>query len=126
MNFAEAHNNWTVEDQKRVIWSDETKINPLGSDGKKQAWKLMIWGCMFWEGPGNATKIDGRMNADPFVSILDDELQESIKYCKKKPSDVLFQQDNDPKHKSKKAEMAPRQWIRSYGVAPTISRPRSH
>ena len=41
------------------------------------------------------------MDADLFVSILDDELQESIKYYKKKPSDVLFQQDNDPKHKSK-------------------------
>ena len=35
MDFAEAHNDWTVEDCKRVIWSDETKINCLGSDGKK-------------------------------------------------------------------------------------------
>ena len=107
MDFAESHKDWTVEDWKRVIWSDETKINRLGSDGKKWVWKrpgeglsdrlvqgtvkfgggsLMIWGCMFWEGPGYATKIDGRMDADLFVSILDDELQESIKYYKKKPS----------------------------------------
>ena len=59
---------------------------------------------MFWEGPGYPTKIDGRMDADLFVSILDDELQESIKYYKKKPSNVLFRQDSDPKHKSKKAQ----------------------
>ncbi|KAF5314417.1 hypothetical protein D9619_011833 [Psilocybe cf. subviscida] len=93
--FAEVHKDWTVDDWKRVIWSDETKINRLGSDGRKWVWKkageglsdrlvqgtvkfgggsLMIWGCMFWEGPGYATKIDGKMDADLFVSILDDEL----------------------------------------------------
>src|SRR5882762_4758764 len=27
--FAEAHRDWTVEDWKRVVWSDETKINHL-------------------------------------------------------------------------------------------------
>ena len=72
MDFAESHKDWTVEDWKRVIWSDETKINRLGPDGKKWVWKrlgeglndrlvqgtvkfggsLIIWGCMFWEGPG--------------------------------------------------------------------------
>ena len=64
----------------------------------------MIWGCMFWEGPGYATKIDGRMDADTFVSIPDDELQESMKYYKKRPSDVLFLRDSDPQPKSKKAQ----------------------
>ena len=44
---------------------------------------LMIWGCMFWEVPGYATKINGRMDADVFVSILDDELRQSIRYYKK-------------------------------------------
>ena len=37
MDFALAHLNWTVEDWKRVVWSDETKINRLGSDGRKWA-----------------------------------------------------------------------------------------
>jgi hypothetical protein len=35
MDFALAHQDWTVEDWKRVGWSDETKINKLGSDGRK-------------------------------------------------------------------------------------------
>ena len=30
---------------------------------------LMIWGCMFWEGPGYTTKIDGNMAAEFFVSV---------------------------------------------------------
>ena len=50
---------------------------------------LMIWGCMSCEGHGHVTNIDGWMDADLFMSILDEELQESIKYYKKKPSDAI-------------------------------------
>ena len=39
MDFAIRHKDWTLEDCKRVVWLDETKINCLGSDGKKWAWK---------------------------------------------------------------------------------------
>jgi len=111
MDYAEAHQHWTVDDWKRVVWTDETKFNRLWSDGKQWVWKregeglndrlgqgtvkfggssLMFWGCMFWEGVGYGTKIDGRMDADLFVSILEDELQQSIEYYSKKPEDVLF------------------------------------
>ena len=71
LDFAISHQHWTVEDWKRVVWSDETKINCVGSDGMKWAWKksgeglsdrlvngtlkfgggsLMMWVCMLWEG----------------------------------------------------------------------------
>jgi hypothetical protein len=39
MEFAERHLEWTIEDWKKVIQSDETKINCLGSDGRKYVWK---------------------------------------------------------------------------------------
>lgn len=39
LDFALSHQDWTIEDWKRVIWSDETKINRLGSDGRKWVWK---------------------------------------------------------------------------------------
>ena len=35
MDFALAHQDWTVENWKKVVWSDETKINRMGSDGRK-------------------------------------------------------------------------------------------
>ena len=35
LDFALAHQYWTVEDWRRVVWSDETKIHHLGSDGRK-------------------------------------------------------------------------------------------
>ena len=96
MEFAERHLEWTIEDWKRVIWSDETKINCLGSDGRKYVWKdvgeglsdrvvegtvkfgggsLMMWGCMGWDGVEYATKIDGRMDGELYMAILEDELQ---------------------------------------------------
>ena len=34
LRFALKYREWTVEDWKRVIWSDETKINRFGSDGR--------------------------------------------------------------------------------------------
>jgi hypothetical protein len=125
LDFAFTHKDWTVEDWKRVVWSDETKINRMGSDGRKWVWKkegeglserlvqgtvkhgggsLMMWGCMLWEGPGFACKIDGRMDGELYVKIMQDELQESLAYYKKQPEQVIFQQDNDRKHTCKKAQ----------------------
>ena len=34
LKFAKYYENWTVEDWKRVLWSDETKINRIGSNGR--------------------------------------------------------------------------------------------
>lgn len=39
LHWAIEHKDWTMEDWKRVIWSDETKINRRGSDGRKWVWK---------------------------------------------------------------------------------------
>jgi len=132
LDFAISHKDWTVDDWKGVVWSDETKINHLGSDGRKWAWKkageglsdrivegtvkfgggsLMMWGCMMWEGVGFGCKIDGRMDAELYTKILEDELQQSLEYYGKEVTDVIFQQDNDPKHKSKKAK----KWFEDHG-----------
>ena len=65
---------------------------------------IMIWGCFGWDGVGYATKIDGRMDAELYVSILEDELQDSLNWWGKTIPDIEFQQDNDPKHTSKLAK----------------------
>ena len=58
----------------------------------------MMWGCMTWEGVGFANKIDGRMDGDLYLQILKDELQQTLEYYGLNPPDIIFQQDNDPKH----------------------------
>jgi transposase len=132
LDFALTHQDWTVEDWKKVVWSDETKINRLGSDGRKWVWKkageglsdrlvqgtqkfgggsVMVWGCMLWDGPGYACRIDGRMDGDLYIKILEEDLQESLTYYGKDAGDVIFQQDNDPKHTCKKAKT----WFQDHG-----------
>src|SRR3981189_3917696 len=64
----------------------------------------MVWGCMTWEGVGHAARIDGRMDGDLYLQILKDELQNSVRFYGLNPSDIIFQQDNDPKHTCKKVK----------------------
>ena len=65
---------------------------------------LMMWGCMAWEGIGYATKINGRMDADLYLQILKDELQDSLEFYGLNPSNIILQQDNNPKHTCKKVK----------------------
>ena len=37
--WAEAHKHWTVDDWKAVIFSDESKFNLFGSDGRRYCWR---------------------------------------------------------------------------------------
>ena len=111
LDFAISYQNWTLDDWKRVIWSDKTKINLMGSDGRSWAWKkkgeglsdrlviktqkfdggdLMMWGCMDWDDVGHACRIDGKMDADLYVKILEDELQLSLNDWGKTSAEVVF------------------------------------
>ena len=114
-----------MEDWKRVIWSDETKINRFGSNGHQYVWKkkggplsdrtttptvkfgsgnLMVWGCMGWNGVGVLAEVEGRMDAKQYVDILEENLEKSRKKLKVEKKKVIFQQDNDPKHTSNLAQ----------------------
>ena len=124
MEFVEKYEHWTDDDWERVIWSDETKINFFGSDGVRWGWKknnnnldpngliqtvkhgggnIMIWGCMTWHGPGFISKIDGRLDAKLYVEIIDKCIPQTVEHYNINENEMIFQQDNDPKHTSKVA-----------------------
>ncbi|KAG0907402.1 hypothetical protein G6F33_010608 [Rhizopus arrhizus] len=120
------HKDWTVDDWKRVIWSDEAKINRFNSDGRTWAWirsweslksrhvkmtvkhgggSIMLWSAITYAGVGWMCKINVNMDKELYKEILEDELERTIEYGVNRLGferhQVIFQHDNDPKHTSK-------------------------
>ncbi len=69
LQFAQAHQNWTIEDWKNVAWSDESRFLLQNSDGRVRIWRkghqsmdpsclvsmvqaggggVMVWGTFSW------------------------------------------------------------------------------
>ena len=122
LSFANTHKDWTVEDWKKIIWSDETKINRFCLDGRSWYWahegtslqpnqvkqtvkhgggSIMLWGCMTSQGPGLMHRIEGKMNQHLYKQILNDKLLKTIEYYNINPVETIFQHDNSPIHKAK-------------------------
>lgn len=81
LDFALSHKDWTVDQWKRILWTDETFFN-LSYHGRQFVWrpkgkeydrkyikptfkhgggKIMVWGCFSSNGVGDLYKIDGTM-----------------------------------------------------------------
>lgn len=120
-----AHRDWTSDDWKRVIWSDETKINRFNSDGRVWSWirdgeqlqpkhvkatrkhgggGIMFWSAISYAGVGWICKIDGIMDRYVYKQILEEDLSPMVNYTAEnlglQRDQLIFQQDNDTKHKS--------------------------
>ena len=123
LKWAQEHKNWTSEDWKHVVWSDETRINRFGSDSDLYGWRnpqnkltkqdvretskadggrLMVWSCITWDGVGYICDIgDHNMVKEDYLDILKSDLLNSLNYYNLNNNRTIFMQDNDPKHKAK-------------------------
>jgi hypothetical protein len=125
LEWAEAHADWSADDWKAVVFSDESKFNIFGSDGRSWCWRrqgeefderytkkvvkhggghVMVWGCITAEGLGRISRIDGNMDATLYVEILNDDFLGTLSDLAINKTSIYFQQDNDPKHTSNLAK----------------------
>lgn len=118
----EADNYWND-----VLFSDESKFNLFGSDGKQKVWRkpntelekknlnvtikhgggsVLVWGCFAASGVGSLVFIEGIMTADSYIEILRQNLHSSAEKLNIRKT-FKYYQDNDPKHKAHKT----REWL---------------
>ncbi|GFX14827.1 transposable element Tc1 transposase [Trichonephila clavipes] len=119
--WAREHRDWSVEDWKRVAWSDESRFRLLNINGRlricRQAHEamdpacqvgtvqghggsIMAWGVFLGHCLGSLLHVPTSHNAIRYVELLDDHLYPLILLCYP-PGNAVFQQDNCTSHKSR-------------------------
>ena len=111
-----------------VVWSDESKFNLFGSDGKVMVWRMpkeefdpkctiptvkhgggsvMVWGCFTKMGMGKLYVLDRIY----YRQILEENLLPSVSKLGL-GSNFTFMHDNDPKHTSALVK----DWLKKNGI----------
>lgn len=118
--FAREHKNWTVDDWKRVMFSDETVISRVGSFGRQFYYsdkehrrnlphqirrteqggggKMMIWGCITYNSPGDLAWVPEGMDSELYERVLQDYVEASFDWSGMNPEESFFQHDNSGVH----------------------------
>ena len=118
LEFARAHRDWTVEQWKQVIFSDETVITARSSHEHKIKWTkptrklnrklviptvqgggvaIMVWGCISQYGFHDLVLLEGRVDAIGYIEVLQRYLVPIVsQYFCNRP--WIFQQDNATAH----------------------------
>jgi transposase len=122
LRFARKYKTWTTADWRRVIFSDEVKIERFRPARRHKSWvfgnqptpprltlkygggSFMVWACITDKGPGYACKLLTNMNADVYLTILKKYLVDTLKFYGLSSPQIIYQHDNDPKHTAEKVQ----------------------
>ena len=120
IQYAKKYRDQPLHFWNQVLWTDESKFNLFGSDGRVMVWRTLqeafdprctvptvkhggesvkCWSCISSSSVGNLVIIDRNMTEEVYLDILQRNLFESVKKLNLERNWVL-QHDNDPKHRS--------------------------
>lgn len=120
LKFATEHVGWTPQQWAEVIWTDESKFLLFGSDGRTYVRRpvgtrydvryqvpsvehgggsVMLWGCFSSRGMGPIHRVNGIMDRNVYLNILETVLYPFARSTFGRS--FIVQQDNDPKHCSR-------------------------
>ena len=118
LEYARNYREKPLDFWNKVLWSDESKFNLFGFDGKVMVWhsakeefgpkcniptvkhsggNLKCWDCFSSSVVGSLIFIDGSMTAESYREILANNLLKSVEKLGMS-DDWIFKHDNDPKH----------------------------
>uniref|UniRef100_A0A8C4RJ08 Transposase n=1 Tax=Erpetoichthys calabaricus TaxID=27687 RepID=A0A8C4RJ08_ERPCA len=125
LEFAKRHLKDSQTMRKKILWSDETKIELFGVNARRHVWRkpgtiptgkhgggsIMLWGCFSAAGTWRLVRIKGKMTAAMHRDILDENLLQSALDLRLGQL-FIFLQDNDPKHTAKISK----EWLQDNSV----------
>lgn len=113
-----SHKAWTIEQWKRVIWSDESSFTLFPTSGRVYVWRtpsqayntdcllprvkhgggsVMVWAAISWFSAGPMITVSGHMTAKTYVNILADQVHPMVQTLFPN-GDGVFQDDKAPVH----------------------------
>lgn len=123
LNWAKKYKDWTIEQWRNVIFSDESPFTLLPRSGriyvrrranerflppcliptlKFGGGKIQVWGCFSYTKVGPLKRIEGKLTGAKYREILKNHMAPFLREMKRdKHTEFIFQHDNDPKHTAK-------------------------
>ena len=122
LQWAEDHKDWTQQQWRQVLFSDESYFQCQGHRSQyvrrskdeeiteqhinqyvKAAEKRMFWGSMSYAGVGSLCPIQGTMNADKYMDIINSKIKSDMEEAFGN-MEGIYQQDLAPCHRAKKVK----------------------
>lgn len=119
LTWAKEHYSWTYQQWCKVLFTDESKFQLFGSHRRQYVRRrqnesllsqclqptikfgggsIIVWGSFSGSGVGSLVPVEGTMKKEDYLSILRDyAVPDGMRLIGK---GFIFQEDNDPKHKS--------------------------
>ena len=119
LEFARKHVTWTLDQWRKVIFTDEKRFNLMGNDAYVSAWVqnkqnycqevasnlkkgLMIWGAIGPNGGLRLICLEGKVNAEIYCEMLEDDFFSKVQG--ELPVNFVWQHDNAPIHVAAKTK----------------------